>query len=155
VNILQAKKSVLEDVLAYKAVFEGLVFDENDNPVGTGWIGSEPCYIVDDDGFLRHIPAEEVDLQVWEFMQSQIEGKEDLLSEQAAEMLGQDDIFTMAAIQNQLKNMDDQFEKLQQVGIPEESRVYMGMIGFRILISIHGEVIEVIQPGRIDESGDD
>lgn len=138
-----------------RAVFEGLVYDEYDNPVQTGWIGSEPCYIVDDQGFMRHIPAEEVDRQVWEFMQSQIEGKEDLLSEQAAEMLGQDDIFTMAAIQNQLKNMDAQFEKLAEVGIPEESRLYMGMIGFRIIISIHGEVLEIIQPGVVDNSGDE
>lgn len=138
-----------------RAVFEGLVYDEYDNPVQTGWIGSDPCYIVDDQGFMRHIPAEEVDRQVWEFMQSQIEGKEDLLSEQAAEMLGQDDIFTMAAIQNQLKNMDAQFEKLAEVGIPEESRLYMGMIGFRIIISIHGEVLEIIQPGVVDNSGDE
>jgi len=145
----------VEDGLPKRAVFEGLVYDEYDNPVQTGWIGSDPCYIVDDQGFMRHIPAEEVDRQVWEFMQSQIEGKEDLLSEQAAEMLGQDDIFTMAAIQNQLKNMDAQFEKLAEVGIPEESRLYMGMIGFRIIISIHGEVLEIIQPGVVDNSGDE
>lgn len=141
--------------MAVKAIFEGLVYDEYDHPVQTGWIGSEPCYIVDDAGFLRHIPAEDVDRQVWEYMQSQIEGKEDLLSEQAAEMLGQDDIFTMAAIQNQLKNMDAQFEQIQGMGIPEETRLYMGMIGFRIIISIHGEVLEIIQPGMIDPSDEE
>ena len=134
-----------------KAIFEGLVYDEYGNPVETGWIGSEPCYIVDDEGFKRHIPAEDVDRQVWKIMQEQIEGNEDLLSEQAAEMLGQDDPFTMAAIQNQLKNMDLQFEQLTQIGIPEESRMYMGMIGFRVIISIHGEVLEIKQPGIIDD----
>lgn len=137
-----------------KAIFEGLVYDEYSKPVETGWIGSEPCYIVDDDGFKRHIPAEDVDRQVMGFMQEQIEGNEDLLSEQAAEMLGQDDPFTMAAIQNQLKNMDAQFEQLAQTGIPEESRMYMGMIGFRVIISIHGEVLEIEQPGIIDDSGE-
>lgn len=137
-----------------KAIFEGLVFDEHGNPVKTGWIGSEPCYIVDDSGFKRHIPAEDVDRQVWQMMQEQIEGNEDLLSEQAAEMLGQDDIFTMAAIQNQLKNLDAQYEQLAQIGIPEESRIYMGMIGFRIIISIHGEVLAIEQPGVIDDSGE-
>lgn len=138
-----------------KAVFEGLVYDEYENPVAIGWIGSEPCYIVDDEGFKRHIPAEEVDRQVWQFIQSQIEGNEDMISEKTAEMLGQDDIFTMAAIQNQLKNLDEQFDQLKEVGIPEESRLYMGMIGFRIIISIHGEVLEVVQPGRVDNSGDE
>lgn len=134
-----------------KAIFEGLVYDEYGNPVDTGWIGSEPCYIVDDNGFKRHIPAVDVDRQVWKIMQEQIEGNEDLLSEQAAEMLGQDDLFTMAAIQNQLKNLDLQFEQLTQIGIPEESRMYMGMIGFRVIISIHGEVLEIKQPGIIDD----
>jgi hypothetical protein len=141
--------------LTEKPIFEGLVYDEYGHPVETGWIGSEPCYIVNDEGFKRHIPAEEVDRQVWSFMQAQIEGHEDLLTEQAAQMLGQDDIFTMAAIQNQLKNLDGQFEQLKKAGIPEESRLYMGMIGFKIIISIHGEVLEVIQPGMVDNSGDE
>ena len=133
-----------------KAVFEGLVYDEYNNPVQTGSIGNEPCYIVDDEGFMRHIPAEDIDRQVWRYMQEQIEGKEDFLSEQAAEMLGQGDIFTKAAIESQLKNLDLQFEQLANVGIPEESRLYLGMIGFRIIISIHGDVLEVVQPGIVE-----
>lgn len=138
-----------------KAVFEGLIFDECGNPVETGWIGSEPCYIVDDEGFRRHIPAEDVDRQVWDYFQEQIAGHEDLLSEKAAEMLGQDDIFTIAALQSQFQNLDAQYEKLAEIGIPEESRLYLGMVGFRIIISIHGDVLEVIQPGMIDGSGEE
>jgi hypothetical protein len=145
----------LEDQLTRKAVFEGLVYDEFDQPVQTGWIGSDPVYIVDDGGFKRHIPAEEVDRQVWEFMQEQIEGNEDLISAKAAEMMGEEDIFTKAAIENQLKNMDSQFDQLEHVGIPEESRLYLGMIGFRITISIHGEVLEINQPGVVDDSGEE
>ncbi len=141
--------------MAKKAIFEGLVYDENGNPVQTGWVGSEPCYIVDDDGFLRHIPAEDVDRQIWEQMNQQIEGHEDLISEKAAEMLGQEDIFTMAAIKNQLKNLDSQFDQLAQIGIPEESRVYLGMVGFRVIISLRGEVLEVVQPGMIDDPGEE
>ena len=138
-----------------KAVFEGLVYDEYDQPVQTGWIGAEPVYIVDDAGFKRHIPAEDVDRQVWQHMQAQIEGNEGLISEQAAKMMGEEDIFTRAAIENQLKELDSQFDQLAQVGIPEESRLYMGMIGFRIVISIHGEVLEIKQPGIVDDSGEE
>lgn len=137
-----------------KAVFEGLVYDEYDRPVATGTIGSDPCYIVDDDGFMRHIPAEEIDRQVWQQMGDQIEGYEDLISEKAAEMMGQDDIFTKAAIESQLKNLDKQFDQIAEHGIPEETRMYLGMMGFRIIISIHGEVLEIIQPGMIDDSGE-
>lgn len=137
-----------------KAIFEGLVYDEYDRPVTTGLIGSDPCYIVDDDGFMRHIPSEEIDRQVWQRMQEQIEGYEDMISEKAAEMMGQDDIFTKAAIENQLKNLDKQFDQLAEQGIPEETRMYLGMMGFRIIVSIHGDVIDIIQPGIVDDSGD-
>lgn len=137
-----------------KALFEGLVYDEYDRPVTTGFIGIEPCYIVDDDGFMRHIPAEEIDKQVWQTLQNQIEGYEDLISEKAAEMMGQDDIFTKAAIERQLKNLDQQFDQLAEHGIPEETRMYLGMMGFRIIVSIHGEVLEIVQPGMIDDSGE-
>jgi hypothetical protein len=77
-----------------------------------------------------------------------------MISEKAAEMMGEGDIFTKAAIENQLKNLDSQFDQLEEVGIPEESRAYLGMMGFRIIISLHGEVLEVVQPGMVDDSGD-
>jgi len=46
------------------ALFEGLVVDENDRPVSIKYVGDEPCYVVDDAGFLRHIPSVQVDRQV-------------------------------------------------------------------------------------------
>ena len=137
-----------------QAVFKDLVYDEYDNPVSTGWIGSEPAYIVEDEGFKRQIPADEVDRQDWQHMQQQIEGQEDVISEKAAEMMGEADIFTKAAIEQQLKNLDAQFDQLAEIGIPEESRMYLGMMGFRIIISIHGEVLDIVQPGIVDDSGE-
>lgn len=131
-------------------LFEGLVFDEDDQIVDVVYVGSDPCYVVDDSGFKRHIPTEQVDRQVLEQMKSIIEGHEDLLSEQAAKILGQDDIFTKAMIESQLKNVDDQFEQLLNTGIPEESRAYMGMTGFKIIINHHGDVLEVEQPSGIE-----
>lgn len=131
-------------------LFEGLIVDENDNPVETAYVGGEPCYVVNDAGFRRHIPSEDVDRQVLEKMSEMIAGHEDLLSEQAAKMLGQDDIFTKAMIENQLKQMDQQFDRILEAGIPEESRAYMGMAGFRIRINVHGDVIEINQPGTIE-----
>lgn len=130
-------------------LFSGLVFDENDNPVDVTFVGDEPFYVVDDAGFLRHIPSEQVDRQVLEAMRELIDGHEDALSEQTAKMLGQEDIFTRAMIESQLKNIDKQFDALFEAGIPEEGRAYMGMMGFRITIDIHGDVINVDQPGMI------
>jgi hypothetical protein len=131
-------------------LFAGLIVDENDNPVEVAYVGGEPCYVVDDAGFRRHIPSEQVDLQVLRAIQESIEGHENLLSEQAAKMLGQDDIFSRAMIETQLKQIDQQFEKILQTGIPEEARAYIGMTGFRIRIDVHGDVIDIEQPGMID-----
>jgi len=130
-----------------RALFPGLVVDEYDRPVEVAYVGEEPCYVVDDAGFRRHIPSEQVDRQVLNAMAEMIEGHEDILSEQAAKMLGQDDIFSKAIIQNQLKNIDQQMDALLSIGIPEESLTYMGMLGFRIRIDMHGEVLEIRQPG--------
>jgi hypothetical protein len=134
-----------------QALFAGLVIDENDQPVGTTYVGDEPMYVIDDLGFKRHIPAGQVDRQVLDIIKGQISGNEGLISEQTAKMLGQEDIFTKAAIENQISNIDKQFDQLFQTGIPEEGRAYMGMMGFKVVIDFHGEVIRLDQPAATDE----
>lgn len=129
------------------ALFAGLVVDEHDQPVTTAQVGEEAMYVVDDRGFRRHIPAEQVDRAVLGWMSAMIEGHEDVLSEQAAKMMGTDDIFSKAMLENQFKNIDEQLEKMMGMGIPEEARAYLGMTGFKVRINLHGEVLEVVQPG--------
>ncbi len=132
-------------------LFAGLVIDEFDRAVETTYIGSEACYIVDDDGFRRHIPAAQIDSQVLAKMGELIKGHEDILGEQTAKMMGQDDIFSRAMIQQQLENIEEQFEKIIQSGIPEEGRSYMGMMGFKVIINVHGEVLRLDQPSGLPE----
>jgi hypothetical protein len=139
---------------AKEPLFAGLVIDERDRPVGTALVGEEPCYVVDDDGFRRHIPSEQVDRQVLNQMTEMISGHEDTLTEQAAKMLGQEDIFSKAMLENQFKNIDEQMEKVLEAGIPEEGRAFLGMTGFRIRINLHGEVLEIEQPGQVDPESD-
>ena len=136
-------------------LFAGLIVDEYEQPAGTAFVGAEPCYVVIDHGLLRHVPSEQVDRKVLELMRQQISGNEDMLSKQAAKMLGMDDIFSKAMLENQLKNMEKQFDAILDIGIPEESRAYMGMSGFKIVINIHGEVIRLDQPASTDEGGDE
>ena len=128
------------------ALFAGLVVDENDRLVDSTGVGGEPFYIVDDSGFKRHIPAGQIDRQVLQHMRDMMKGSEGMISEQAAKMLGQEDIFSKAMIELQLKNIDQQFEMLIQQGIPEAGRTYLGMLGFKIVINLHGEVLRIDQP---------
>lgn len=140
--------------MAHQPLFAGLVVDESDHPAGTAYVGDEPCYVVNDGGFLRHIPSEQVDRKILEIMRQQISGNEDMLSEQAAKLLGTDDIFSKAMLENQLKHIGKQFDAILEMGIPEESRAFMGMSGFKVVINVHGEVIRLEQPASKDDGGD-
>jgi hypothetical protein len=143
--------------MSKQALFAGLVVDESDRVAQTASVGDEAFYVVDDDGFKRHIPAEQVDRQVLGHMQEMMKGSEGLISEQTAKMLGQDDIFTKAMIEQQLKNMGQQFDALMQQGIPEEGRAYLGMLGLKIVINYHGEIVRIDQPSAPagEEGGDE
>ena len=137
------------------ALFAGLVVDEFDRVLETTYVGQDPCYVIDDQGFRRHILSETIDRQVLNDMVKMVEGHEEILTEQAAKMLGQDDLFTHAILLNQLKQMDKQFDQLLQTGMPEEARAYLGMMGFKIIVNVHGEVMEVKQPGITGIEGDE
>jgi len=141
--------------MAHKAVFEGLVLKEDESPVEVRYVGGDACYVVNDSGFLRHISSEQVDRQVLDEMRKQIENNEEIITEQTAKMIGQQDIFSRAAIQNQLKNIDKQFNTLMETGIPPEARAYLAMLGFKVVINVHGEVVRVEQPTMTDEGGED
>ena len=132
-------------------LFAGLVIDEAGNPADTAYVGDEPCYVIDDAGFRRHVSSEQIDRQVLQHLQDLMKGSEDLISEQTAKMLGQEDVFSVAAIAQQLKNMDKQFDLLLQQGIPEDARAYLGMMGFKVVVNYHGEVLRVEQPGAVDD----
>lgn len=140
--------------MASQPLFAGLVVDEADRLAESTVVGDEPFYVLDDGGFKRHIPAAQVDRQVLRHMRDLMRGNEGRLSEQAAKMLGQDDIFSKAMIESQLKNIDQQFDALMQQGIPQEARAYLGMVGFKVVINFHGEVLRIVQPSAPESEGD-
>ena len=135
-------------------LFAGLVVDEAGRPAETALVGDDPCYVVDDYGFRRHIPSEQVDRVVLAQLADLMKGSEDFISEQTAKMIGQEDVFTKAAIEQQLKKIDKQFDQLMQTGIPEDMRAYLGMMGFKIVINVHCEVVRVEQPGATGDDGE-
>lgn len=134
-------------------LFAGLVVDENGSPADTALVGGEPCYVVDDLGFRRHIPSEQVDRVVLAEIAGMMKGSEEYISEQTAKMLGQEDIFTKAMLERQLKDIDKQFDLLIQTGMPEDTRIYLGMMGFKVVINVHGEVLRVEQPSAAGDEG--
>lgn len=130
--------------MAGQVLFDGLIYDELENPVSTKIVGGDYFYVVDDQGFLRHISTEYVDRQVLSFFLAQLEDNKDIAVEQALTMLGKDDLFTKAAVDSQLSNLD--MDQIMAQGIPLQARNMLGMLGFRITIDLHGEVININQP---------
>lgn len=135
--------------MAHTAMFEGLVFDEAGNLAEVATVGSEACYVVIDDDFRRHIDAEEVDRQVLRYLREQVEGSRDVAVQAMLEMMGQDDLFTKAAVESSI----DRMEEAVGQPIPEDALRWLGMLGFRIVIDFHGHVVDIEMPagGIVDD----
>lgn len=136
--------------MARVAVFEGLVVDEADRAVNVVFVGTEPHYVIDDAGFLRHIPTEKVDRQVLAIMQEGVLQNKDAVVAGMLQYLGKDDLFTKAAVEASIGQMHENVETLLNVGLPEDARAWMGMMGLRIIIDMRGTVVDVHMPGGID-----
>lgn len=136
--------------MARLALFAELVYDEAGNPVETTMIGDEAHYVIDDNGFKRHVSSEDVDRQVLAVFLEQLEDNKDLAVEQMLKMMGKDDLFTKAAIDASLRNVD--MDQIIAQGVPAQARDMLGMMGFRIIINYHGELVRLDQPAApLDE----
>ena len=139
-----------------KALFEGLVQDENENAVGVAFVGNEPMYVVVEDGFKYHVDARVVDDQVMQMFIQQMQSNSSEVSQGMLKLMGKDDLFTKASVDNQIRNFDKNLDQLYAVGIPEQSRAYLGMMGFKIIINRHGEIVRLNLPAGSDsDEGDE
>lgn len=125
------------------ALFAGLVVDENEQPVETAHIGDEPHYVVNDAGFRRHVEAGAVDRQVLRALREQILAHKEIVLQSTLKMLGKDDLFTKAMVDSSLEHLDEHFERLIEQGLPPGTIEWLGMMGFRIVINYHGEVVRM------------
>lgn len=130
--------------MARQALFDGLVYDEYDHLVTTKLVGDDCFYVIDDAGFMRHVESEDVDRQVLQIFLEQLNDNQDLAVSEAMRMMDKDDIFTKAALDAQVRSINAQ--EIIERGMPEQARNMLGMLGFRIVINVHGEVVRLDQP---------
>jgi predicted Fe-Mo cluster-binding NifX family protein len=136
--------------MAKRALFPELVYDENGNLVETTTIGDEAHYVIDDNGFKRHVSSEKIDRQVLAVFLAQLEDNKELAVEQMLNMMGKDDLFTKAAIDASLRNVD--MDQIIAQGVPAQARNMLGMMGFRIIVDYHGDLVRLDQPAApLDE----
>jgi hypothetical protein len=132
------------------ALFAGLIQDEDGNPVEVVMVGDLPNYVVEELGFRRHIETEIVDRQVIEMLREQFMSHREIATEAMLQMLGKDDLFTKAMIDASIKNMDQVIEH----GLPDGARAWLGMLGFRVVIDRHGQVVRLDMPEDTGDSGE-
>jgi hypothetical protein len=145
-----SQEDALAETTARTALFAGLVQDEDGKPVDTVMVGDVPNYVVEVEGFRRHVEAEVVDRQVIDLLREQFMEHRDIATEAMLQMLGKDDLFTKAMIDASIKNMD----QIIHQGLPDGARAWLGMLGFRVILDSHGEVVELEMPEQADEFGE-
>jgi hypothetical protein len=131
------------------AYFEGLVQTEDGAAVDVATVGGESFYVIDDDGFRRHIAAQDVDRQVLGFFIETLRAHHDEASTAMLHMLGQEDVFTKGMVDSTLRTI--QVDQVLAQRLPEEGRQMLGMMGFRVVIDLHGDVVRVDMPTAPDE----
>ncbi len=128
--------------MAQTAMFGGLVFDENGRPAEVDFVGNDACYVVYDEDFRRFIDAAQIDRQVLRFMRDQVQDNRQIAVSTMLDMMGKDDLFTKAAVESTIDHMEDAVGQT----IPEDARQWLGMLGFRVVIDFHGDVIDIQMP---------
>lgn len=127
------------------AMFAGLVFNQQSQPAEVAYIGSEAHYVILDDDFRRHVAARDIDRQVLAYLREMMEPFRDQAVAEMMRMMGQEDLFTKAMIDSSLKN----WEQALGQPIPEDMRAWLGMLGFRVTVDVHGEVVEMNLPSQM------
>ena len=130
------------------AFFEGLVFTEDGAEAPVTYVGAESFYVVDDQGFRRHVDARAVDRVVLAQFTEQIADHREEAAEAMLKLMGQDDLFAKAMVDAQLKNIN--LDEVVSHALPTEARQWLGMMGFRVVINLHGEVVHVEMPATTD-----
>ncbi len=126
------------------AFFEGLVETEDGVKVEVTTLGGEGFYIIDDQGFRRHVEAAAIDRVVLGQFLEQMQEHRDEASQAMLKLMGSEDLFTKAAVDSTLKNVN--VDQMLGQTLPSDARQWLGMLGFRIVIDYHGEVIRVDMP---------
>ena len=135
------------------AFFEGLVVTEDGEAVEVANVGGETFYIVNDQGFRRHVDARDVDRHVLSIFVDQLKDHEDEASEAMLHMMGQDDLFTKGMVDATLRNIN--VDQMLGQYLPPDARQLLGMMGFRVVIDLHGEVVRVEMPAAPEAGYDE
>jgi hypothetical protein len=128
-----------------RALFADLVFNEAGQPTKEVSIGGVPHYAIPDGDFLRHVEAGHVDRQIVTRLRDMIAPMRDAIVEGVIHMMGEEDLFARAAIEQGIDNID----RILEPGAVDvdEFRTALWMAKFRAFVDVHGDVVRLEIPG--------
>jgi len=125
-----------------QALFSGLVYNEAGEPAEMVYIGGVAHYAIPDGSFRRHVEAFRIDDAVLARLKEQITSMQDEVVRGMLQMLGKDDLFTKAAIDASIKNLEQNVRQSD----PEQWLPWLRLFGFRVVVDVHGNIVELIYP---------
>ena len=128
-----------------RALFADLVFNEEGQPAKEVSIGGVPHYAIPDGDFMRHVEAEYVDRQIVALLRDMLTPMRDAIVEATVQMMGEEDLFARAAVEQAIDNMD----RILEPGAVDvdEFRTALWMAKFRAVVNVHGDVVRLDIPG--------
>ena len=125
-----------------KALCPGMVYSERGEAAKVAYIGKVAHYAIPDRGFWRHVAAYEVDRVVIAELKERISSVQNELMPAVLQMLGKEDLFTKAAVTASIRHLEEGMHSSDS----EEWVPFLQMLGFRIVVNVHGDVVEIVYP---------
>ncbi|MEA3408684.1 MAG: hypothetical protein U9R48_11530 [Chloroflexota bacterium] len=141
-NVQFAEEARSKEGAWRKALFPGLVYNEEGEAARVAHVGGIAHYAIPDHGFWRHVAAYEVDRVVIAAFKERLGAVKDEVVTAMLQMLGTKDLFTKVAIEASIRHL----EAGMQQGDPQEWVPSLRMLGFRIIVDVHGNVVDIIYP---------
>lgn len=135
--------------MSSQALFLGLVFDESGHTLEEVIVGDQAHYVIEDQGFQLHVVAEQIDRNVLHKLREQITEHKELVSDSTLRLIGKDDLFTKAMIDSSINNIGSHMDQIIEHGLPSGAQQWLGMLGFRIVVDHHGDVVRLEQPSTL------
>ena len=141
---------MLGQTIQAQALFAGLVYNEQGQPAEVVYIGGVAHYAIPDDGFRRHVEASRIDDVVIAQIKAQIVSNQDDVVRGIMQMMGKEDLFTKAAIDASIRNMEQSIRQSDS----NQWLPWLRLMGFRVVVNVHGDVVQVLYPSQADEDGE-
>jgi hypothetical protein len=98
------------------------------------------------------VDAQDVDRVVLEQFLSQLGAHKEEAAVAMLRMIGREDLFTKAMVDSALSNID--IDQILAHQLPADVRQWLQMVGFRVVIDRHGDIVQVDMPeAQADEDG--